>query len=477
MRISLAVRGTISAAAIVFAPAAHALPAPQSAESGGVAIEYLAAPVRGNRDAQTEAANYLRSIGLREGWNKEKGIWIAIGTGSIDRAPGEAGWCTSREIAFLKAVADAKRQAAQRMGTAVQTAIERRTEAGDRLNPTPVELASAQANNDAPQGVVDKVVAILNYELDKELEKRMPPKTESPAEKMAREAKEAEERRELTMARVKDAAFKSRTEVVATSEAAAMQCFRSFEEIPEGSKGSIAVILAYNDGSRRLAEALMGKSNRIPTGAPGTKREDLTAWAEGLSDEALLYSLGCQVRQDETGELVLVAFGQGSPPIDDEDIYEDARLAAEKAAFESARQFVGEMVKSDGGLDRDETLRIYKDSDGSVEKIGETRQRSYDRFMSSGSALVLRGGDVLRRWTLRHPRSSVPIFGVIKAFSLSGAQEANRQRQEQDAIGGSKGGRGVTSTAPPRSGTPGSGKSAAPAGGSTGGAGAEPAIP
>lgn len=454
-----------------------ALVVPAAAQdAGGVSIEYSAAAAPRGTTAKKQAQEYLRSLGLSEGWNADKKLWIAVGSGGIERAPGDKGWDESRAIAFSKAVSAAKQDAAMRMGTAVKTAVESMSTSGTRLNASPAERAAAAAT-EAPPGIVDKVVAIIDAEVDKEYRKRVPPPAEAPADKAAREELEAKERRELTMAKLKESKFKSVTDFVTGGEVGAMQCFRTFEEVPEGSKGTVAVIMAYNENSRKVAEMLMGTSRSAPSGPAGTVRQDAKAWAEGLPVEVLLYSFGCQVRQDRNGELVLVAFGMGSPPADDEDFHEDAEQAARAAALEAARQFVGEMVAAGGGLTREQSLQVYEAADGNLEKIGETRSQLARTYASKADSLVLRGGDVLRQWEGRHPLSKVPTFGVVMKYSLSGAQLANAMRDQMDAIGGSKGGAGQTSRPPVERGAAGASGGTPDRRGRTGGAGAEPQVP
>lgn len=442
------------AAAAILGTGVLSSPAPAqepSGAAGGVAIEFGGESVPGDKSARERARDYLASKGLNEGWNAEKRLWIGIGSATIAQLPGKPEWDVARYLAFQKACADAKTKAVERMGAAVAASMESASKTGTDLNEAK-KKAFADANQEGARqlGVIDKVAAIIEAEVDKEYKARVPDATAEPTpeEKAAREDAAARRRRELTQDLLKDARFRSAVSVVAKEELCGMQCFRTFEEIPPGKQGTIAVIMACNDASLALAAALMGKNPVPPAGAPGTARSDTKAWANALDRKTLLYTMGCQIRQNEKGEVVLVSFGQSTPTVDDEDLQDDARDGASLTAFEEARRFVGELVETRGTLSREQQMRIYRQEgmEGVDKEVSVRKDQARD-FAAKSEALMMRGGEDIREWDQRHPLSQVPTFGVIRVFSLSGALAALDMREDMQAVGGSKGGAGVVAPA------------------------------
>ena len=235
-----------------------------------------------------------------------------------------------------------------------------------------------------------------------------------------------------------DKSYKEFASISSRAEVSGAQVYRSFESIESGKKGSVAVVLVFNDSSKELTSALLGKG----LAPKGVANKNLTDWVTGLGDEVLLYTQGAMMRTDEHGEVVLLAFGQASPIREDEDLAKEAENEARERAQLAARLFVGDFIQSNSDSERGFDLKKFKDVANSDEYKSTKKRLAVTK--STSEALNLGGGSPIYTWSAKHPMSDVTTEGCVLMFSLSSAEAANALRDTMNSLGGSKGGDGVS---------------------------------
>ena len=414
---------------------------PQSAVVGGVTVEYQAdygsATASDSKDASDQAQEFLASKGWVEGKNPN-GMFVAIGKASLPCGSDSGKFDECRRQAFSQAMFSAKRSLANYLALEISASMSSTYREGDVLK----QLTQSRAQQtSAPRGLTQKVALLANSFIDEELKSR----GVNFGEEQSAQA-EAERKRAADLARkdaeqlISSSEFKSAVNVAAMTDVSAVQAYRTFEYIAPGAKGSIGVVAIYSEKSGQLQQALLGLVD-LPAGAP---KEAIGKWAAAQGASTLLYTFGVQPRVDEKGELVLVAFGQGSPIGNSERQLDAAEQKAGIDAQRAARFFLGELVASEQQQVEASTLKDFSDNSSTYQS-----QSSYEELMkATADKLSLPGGNRVYRWKLRHPLSDKTTVGAVYVFSVSEALNANKLRDQFKAAGGAAGGKGISTKRP-----------------------------
>lgn len=433
-----------------------------SAAPGGVTVEYQADFGSGagseGKDARDQANDFLAEKGWTEGRNPN-GMWVVVGKASLPCGASDGeNFDQCRRQAFQEAMFGAKKELVQMLSAEVSTQMESEYKEGDGLK----RAAEAKMSDVAAEpGLFDKVLALADAYINEQLKAKGidlgSPEAKAWSDQQKQQAiaqmrKEAEQL--LT-----SSSFKSAVQVVARHQVSGLQAYRSFEFVPPGKNGSIAVVAIYSDKSAELQQALLGL-RPAPAGAP---KEPIGPWAKQQGASALLYTHGAQVRTNEAGEVVLVAFGQSTPITDSERAFDAAEKKARVNAMAEARRFLGEMVMAQEQQVEASTLKEFADKSSDFKS-----QQSYEESIkSTAEKLSMPGGDSVWRWKMKHPLSGKTTAGVVMVYSVSEALQANKLRDRLNAAGGAAGGRGIADKRPATS-APAGGASKPKSGGGSG---------
>ncbi len=428
--------GIAGAACLVLlnAAVAQAPATPPAWDGPTVDTVWLEEPTRGTgamaapgRSAVDQAQDLLVSRQLEPGFNRNTGLFVAIGSSAIGANCGDEGFADSREQAFLMAMLDAKRQLAQFIAAQVATEAEqslRQSSASESTTPQTARNPGA-----VPAELVQRALRMTEpapgIDIDPATNQKDPP----PAP--------VQRQRKLLM----EQSFKDRLAVVALAEVAGLQAYRTFESTgPKG--GEVAVIAAYSRSSGDLARSLLGKGP-APKGVRGVS---IPQWARSLSTDQLLYTHGAQLRVDENGDVVLVSFGMSTPAFDSPMLNKQARDDARNEAFRAARLFLGSLIEDLESSTRGEDAKVHSDE---VTKVSNTSERAL-RIRARADALDLKGGSSVHGWHAQHPcmKQGAETFGCVMKFSLRDAQAANELADLFRAAKGWEGGNGVTTRTP-----------------------------
>jgi hypothetical protein len=427
-----------TATCIALAPVASAQ-APGSggnaAKAGGVVVEAVPQndPKFGLGEAAQKAADdqardFMRVRELRRGYSSKNKLFVALGQSELPKSCGQAGYELSRAIGFRKAMLDAKQNLAEFLGLSIRTELTRQLTGGapgDFVEPADL----AKGIGTVPTTLIEKAKAILDDALDSELKERNLPNAKD-------EAAAAQARMAKATKIIATDAFIEATKALAQAELSGLQAYRCFESSGAGARnGQIAVVAAYSESSGQLAKSLL-------TGEPAPKslkQDSVRDWVDTLSEAELLYTHGAQIRTDEGGEVVLVAFGTSTPERNNPTLNNIARADAKKAAETAARTFIGTMLILTTEVKRGEDIKVYADVGNEVKNTSTFDQRAKE----SAESLTMHP-ETIHDWQMHHPceKDGVETFGCVLRFSLSGARAAGELKELLAAIGGWKGGAG-----------------------------------
>ena len=415
--------------------------APQTAVVGGVTVEfqpdYGTAAASDSKDAADQAKDFVASKKWKVGAN-ENGMIVGIGQAVLPCASDSNSFDQCRRQAFSEAMFQARKELVKFLSAKVSASVESLYREGDIVK----ELAKARAGQVAEQpGLVQKVALLASSYIDEELKSRgvdfgQQQAAQADADRQNQIALARKEAEEL----VTTSEFKSAVEALAASEVSGIQAYRTFEFIPAGGKGSIAVVAVQSDRSSQLQRALLGLGE-APTGAP---KEPISQWAAAQGAGNLLYTFGCQPRINESGELVLVAFGQSSPIGNTERQVDAAEKKAALNAQREARLFLGAAVMSQEQQIEAATLKEFADDTA----VYQSQSRYEERLSARADRLDMPGGLRAFRWKMKHPLSPKVTVGVVYEFSVTQALQANKLRDAFKAAGGAAGGAGISTKRP-----------------------------
>ncbi|MEM7307966.1 MAG: hypothetical protein AAF682_14910 [Planctomycetota bacterium] len=356
------------------------------------------------RTARQAARAALDEMGLAAGYDPVHDRFVTVGASNIPADPSHPSFGSLRSVAFREAVLDASRKLVDYLGVAVQTRVE-------RVLSTPTSISLGVVSEAGTQ--LDEVSSLVQQEAERLLAERQGLSVgEAVREVLAR------------------AEFQDAIQVAAAAEAAGMQVLQSFESLPAGSPGAVAVIGMVSPGSRAMAAALLGQGE-VPAGAP---KFAVDAWVRALPAETLLYTHGVLQRRDENGELTLVAFGQATPEAHVgllvDAAYEEARLDA----LQSLREFVGFAVVQSASRERAVDLEAYRSGAERVRQQFRSTKDLQSSIRGVAASVQLLGVTDLHEWSTVHPLaaaagSETPTVGVVLAWKPSSALNAAALRE------------------------------------------------
>jgi hypothetical protein len=370
-----------------------------------------------------------------------------------------------RRQAAQEAMLKAKQELVKYLAAEVSTAMKVKYVEG---TPSLTDIAAAQAKQSpAEPGAIAKLSAIMNFEINEQLKKRgIDPSLKSP-EQQAKAVEAAKQAAKEVMAQ---SDFSSTVNLAAEHELSGLQAFRTFENMGSDGEGKIAVVAVYSSKSSDLQRALLGQTGGV---APkGTPSDPVMQWAESQGPDVLLYTHGVQIRTDERGELVLVAFGQSSPVLPGARGAEAAQEKANLRAFGEMRRFFNALVASAQIDSEASSMKQYADQTSEFKSESSYSKNVSERTKNLEMPGILPGGYT---WSKRHPQSDRETQGCVLSFSVSEMVKAKELRELFKAAGGAEGGVGGSNLSRP------AGESSAkdkpqpkqPLGGSSSGKGAE----
>ena len=414
------------------------------AEPGSYApIDETTAEIDVEEDATTKIQAFLDEKGWTEGDNaKADGsvFIVSVGYGTIAAPPSHPSYNVSRSRAFAKAMLDAKAQMATFLEQDIAVAMERTyTEQGAGGAKTPQEQMADALNSMPDDSLIGKGKRYLHKKLDNLLAAEGEDLSEQRAKAQADYDAAAAKAKQLASTET----FKRAIGATATSYIAGLQAFYTVEAQGKGENGEIGVVAIW---SPALAEtAAMLTDGKIPNAVRKGKkpiREQIPT-----DTDVLLTTFGVQQKIDENGQLVLVSYAQNAARSSSKTAQREAHRKAQLEADAQIRSFAGEAVTTNAAMEEAETSMDYN-LEGQLPDYSD--ESSYSRYQASvAKALTINGIKTIKPWTAVHPVSGQKVYGVIRAWSPSGAAFARELKAsiEASAKGAAEGRRTIGASA------------------------------
>ena len=383
-------------------------------DSSDEALGAMAGAAAAKRDAEAYVQNKKWSLGM-----SEDGKFVAIGFADIAGRPENPNFQKAREIAFVKALLNAKEQVAMTYGQKIATETMLNAQQAAK-NP---ENFAPKPNDPPPPGITAKIKMLINAKLDQALRNN----GVEPAKATKEQVKEAEKA-------VLTTEFRRTITRMAAAEVGALITQKVFE-----SGESIAVVAYYNPKAKGLMDAILGKGP-APTGKP--QEETINQWISKFTVPELYASHGVQIRVDENGQLNLVAFGQSVAEISSTLGGKMAETAAETNAIGALRDYAGEYVEADIKQEIFERTKQFGDMDKASAEVEQDSQMS-QKISARAAALTVAGIGKIRTWTTSDKRSKRIIVGAVVVWNIRGSETATEHKQAFAESAGSKGGDGA----------------------------------
>ncbi len=394
--------------AIPVAPVAPAATPPPSAGPPGPAAvrsdtplgTTLALATTQSGDPVQDIQGLLAAMGLATGIQAKNGqtLIVCLGQTQVHGKPGTPSWIAARSAAYQTAMLRARADMAAVLGETVLS--------GRSLDvlETPPQLDTGAPPPASREQIAGKAKTLAEAQLDAELRKLgIPPEQ---YEKLP-----PEQRRTL---------YAERYEQSIRTQASAALAGCATLAVTEGPwQGSqvLCVALVWSQNLARLAAIANRFGAQLPPKPPAPGRRILEQIGEGA---ALARRFGVQRYVDETGDIVIVAYGQSALLTAGPGM----RAAALGAAFDKAALEAKAMLKDFIWQETDteatrEFAQLAQATSG--ERSGDlqaalTQQERFQRTIRSrSSASVITGGGELRRWIATV--DGAEAAGVVLAWS------------------------------------------------------------
>jgi len=370
--------------------------------------------------------DFLNSRGWYEGENTKKDgstFFIAVGKGTIAAGRSDPGWVTSRQLAFDKAMLNAKREMLQFQEQKISTELEseyqeygekrqaeeaaRKTREGlavEAARDTGMAATSEAAERSGFSSAVtasDKINGLLRFEANRKLEELGYDPNQPIDAQTLKKVTESE-------------SFKKNIQTSAQGRIVGMQAAKTFESIPAGGEGQIAVVTIWSPRLQAIANAIFSNNPAIgPKGQAGKPLQQQIP----RNKKALISQFGVQSKRNEKGEYCLLAYGQNSPRSEKQRAINAAESKARNTSQALIRQFAGEIGAVMETLDQAENVETFADG---MENYA-FNEDYYEQIKVSAQTIVISGMKTVKRWNAGHPVTGKPIAGVIVSWCPSGA--------------------------------------------------------
>lgn len=336
------------------------------------------------KTAKNLAEDAIAAKGWQQGVNKKKDgskFFIALTTGDIQAPIDHPQYLSSRANAYDKAMLSAWAEIRKFVGQEVSAnAKSAYQEAAGGI--------ADQTQKETPTQA--KAKALVNGLLDKSLEKLgIDPKSATPEQK--EKAISTEE-------------FSKQMSTVASGPIIGVQTYATYEGRGGGKGYQIAVVAIWSDKLQRMAESMLTLS-AMPAGVPGKSIKD---WIPADENE-LMTTFGVQMVSDESGNPVLLSYGQSSSISESSRSVDAAYSKAQMEALASLRFFAGAQAKAREDYDKAESTQEFADATKTYESSESFKQT----IEAVAPPQKFSGVSKFKTWSCVHPITKKKILGTV----------------------------------------------------------------
>ncbi|MBH90444.1 MAG: hypothetical protein CMF71_09505 [Magnetovibrio sp.] len=429
-----------------------------------------------NQDAETglDIGNISIPGEKCEQWAEDQGIttaeenenddgstfYASVGASDISAPTGHDNWILSRRNAYTKAMLAAKAELARTLGLDIgreifqdiaenaelfskeDASVEQQKDTNNNERGTQFEDGKVKRTDSrGASSAYHKVLELVNRSLDKELKGSEPQKlSDDPQEAM-------EQVKEKVLDTVGEEVFSDATQSAAQHELVGLRRIFIHESAPLGKKGQICIVAIHSPKTRQIAAGMgMRDASLLPKTEPG-EGKPLKQLAPSCRTKAgkkkLISSFGIDVRTDDRGNSVVIAYGQSKARSAKPRHLKIGHISARNNAFAEMRSFVGEVVVTKSKEEASESLKELADQSEDY----EGGQKIQDQIKSVSEKLNIQGVKRMCNWAAYHPATKQVVAGTVMYFSsksLKGAQKTKADmKSTHDRIkSGNKGSRG-----------------------------------
>ena len=396
-RIFLAV---LSATTIVCAVRAQEA-SPEDAVANEAAVE--------PKSVQDIVGEYLVAKGMTEGENTKKdgsSYYVAVGYGVIQSPLDNRNYTDSRVNAYNKAMLDAKAKMAEYLEISIRTETEHDYAEGN--------FGGNEAAEQDELSIGAKLKRLSTAKIDDALR----------AEGLDPDSADRAARERIAKKQLNSDFYKKVISTAAKAEITGMQVMCSFEGVPSGKKGEIGVVAIWSPKLQAMAQSI-SRGGKLPSGV-GKKpiKEQIPS-----DKKVLLSTFGVQQKIDESGHLVLVAFGQAGAVTDSPQSANAARNKAKMQAMAAIREFAGESVAVTTDAINAESVEEFENAAESYEDASSYSQK----VKAVAESLKISGIATIKNWEAKHPLTGRTVYGAVCSWSPESAARAQSMKRTMDA--------------------------------------------
>lgn len=368
---------------------------------------------------------WLKKSNLKLGENRGGAVFVAKGTGII-MAPRTkpASYINSRVNAFNKAMLEAKEKMIMYKAGKIKSDTELKRQ--DGKFPSPLESLQDTVGNAVkavgfePEALKSFTRNIVNNLL---VANGISPSVADPILSSALNDTPNDPELARKLAEKKAAAdkvfnseeFKKVISMVARTEVIGLQAAFTCE-----GNGEVGVVVIWSPKLQAMAASLL-------TGRPIAKSKAKRPIDEQIptNPSTLLALFGVQQMIDESGDLVLVGYGQAGGKTESKMSGKNAQDRAYANAAAAIREFAGENVAVASDTLNAESAKEFEDS---MEEYSDTSAQR-KKIQASAEAMNISGISVVKEWQCKHPVTGTTVYGVVCTWSPKQAHAARRMQE------------------------------------------------
>ena len=377
---------------------------------------------KGSGGSKKLAKNFLDEIGWSEGNNEfpDKSFYIALGTHMVLGSNNQENFAESRQQAYQLALLKSKQQFIKFLRQDIETMIGEIRKKGNFANPIPVDANEEEIQKRLSQMTEkEKIIALLNLKIDKELKKEGFEDPETPI--AIKKAKEI----------ASSTSIKNLTSIKAEHRIAGFQTYKIFEN-SDGKTGDLTVIGIWSEKLDQLAGALVTGSSVVPKGTP--KKTLQKQIPSNKSDEDYMrwmFNFGTSMTTNEDGLMALISYGHAAPLFDDPDEWSDACDQAQMQAEASLILFAQESTNYKVDEKKSTNIEKYKTNKIYESEINKKTLNGYISDLNTSSKITLSGIAKLGDAELQHLGGSLECV-VAVGWTTESRETAKKMAETQD---------------------------------------------
>jgi hypothetical protein len=340
-----------------------------------------------------------RSLG-----NDVKGNYVGWGESAISVSPNSIDFAQKRIMAFEKAFVDAKADFVRMKKQKVATTITRDLFQDDR------DHNEVEIKDGSIIGLAKKLRALAEAAIDEKL-------VEYGVDPSTIENSDINKKRQLM-----ENSINKEVTVKAVQNISGIRIIATFEDV-----SGVGVLIKASPKYRAMARAIASKKLVGYPSKGDPKNSIKNQLNDRLNDKDYFVQHGLRIMTDDSGNRVLVSFGQWAPKITKHDSrmkINTAIKAAKGIAYDQALSYITMFVNTTLALENktklsdSETINALSRTDGTNEEQESSSVGAMlEKFVKETSRVTIEGVSQVHSWAINHPETGHPLVGTVLMWS------------------------------------------------------------